>query len=114
MCNSQEVTHRVFFMNHKHEVDITKNDSRDYSVVCHYCGHTFEAARSDAAFCSASCRVANSREPAKERKQLALFEGFAAQLVTFCKKHRYNQTYFEVVKRIHATVSHALSQFEQV
>jgi len=101
-------------MNHSHEVEVIKNDARDYSIKCHYCGRDFEATRSDAAFCSASCRVASSREPARQRKQLALFEGVANQLVTFCKKHRYNQEYFEIVKRIHAIVSHALSQFEQV
>lgn len=100
-------------MNHSHEVEIVKMDARDYVVKCLYCGNKFEASRSDAAFCSASCRVANSREPAKERKQLALFEGFANQLVTFCKKHRYNKGYYEIVKRIHAQVGHALAQFEE-
>lgn len=99
-------------MNHNHEVDITKFDDRDYSVTCHQCGKTFEATRSDAAFCSARCRVRNSREPQKKANAIETLRYAGISANDIANRYPRSKDVFEAMLKLQKEIALALAKFE--
>lgn len=99
-------------MNHNHEVDSVKLDTRDYRVKCHQCGHEFEATRSDAAFCSARCRVACSREPARRASAIAGLKSSGSTARQIARKYRYSSDVYQAMLELRREIDAALATFE--
>lgn len=100
-------------MQHKHDVDITKHDARDYVVDCYQCGKSFGARRSDAAFCSTRCRVANSREPQKKANAIEDLRYSGVRAKEIAEKYPHSEEVFQAMLKLQAEVMAALRTFEE-
>lgn len=96
-----------------HDVDRVKLDDRCYRVECACCGKYFEATRSDASFCSSSCRVSFSREDDRRRKMIQSINNWGRSLERTAQKYRRNKEVFEAMLQLQRDVQFALSLFEE-
>lgn len=90
----------------------TKYDARSWGVTCLQCGEHFEAARSDATFCSARCRVSYSREPARKQAALEALEAMARQVSEISRKYKHSQEVLEAVTKLQKAIGGSLNWFE--
>lgn len=95
-----------------HDAWRTKVDDRTYQVDCFNCGKTFEAARSDASFCSPRCRVHFSRAPQRRRAALERLKAIANEVDTISRTYSRSQELFEAVQSLERRIAAALGNFE--
>lgn len=100
-------------MQHNHEPNVVKFDDRDYQVTCVQCGETFEAARSDAAFCSPRCRLANHRAPKKRANQIEYMGQVGRQMRDVATQYSRSKDVYEAMVRLQSDIAKALAQFEE-
>lgn len=96
-----------------HEIDRVKYDDRSYMCECAECGNQFEATRSDASFCSAKCRVAFSRRPAKRAAAIAGIEAFCHVVYEVSTKYSKNEGVFQAMLKLQRAVNNAVARFEK-
>ena len=111
MCNEQLETHKDTIMQ-GHDTDRTKFDSRDYQVVCHQCGQTFEAKRSDATFCSPKCRVRFSREPQKLINAVEHINSMKFYTSDYAGRYSHNALVEEALLSLQRAIANALAEMD--
>lgn len=57
-------------MRKNHDVERVHNEARSWSVICVQCGEEFESTRSDATFCSSTCRSKYTRRQQGRQKTI--------------------------------------------
>lgn len=94
------------------DADRLKLGDRDYNVVCFQCGRNFEAARSDATFCSPRCRVAFSREPRKLENAIEHMNGLEKMLQKWAIKYSKNKRVYKAMASLRDAINASLTFFE--
>jgi len=97
----------------KNEVDRVRIDDFTWSVKCIKCGKTFYSRRSDACFCSARCRMRESREPQKRANALETLRYAGIDAERIAKKYRHDDEVYNAMKKLANELSYALSLFEE-
>lgn len=72
-----------------------KQDNGMYLVTCAVCGDEFEAKRSDASYCSTSCRKRNHYSPVKRQNALEELDSMIKRLHSIRMEYQNDKAFFE-------------------
>lgn len=98
-------------MRKQYETDAVRIDDTGYQVHCVECGKPFESARSDAAFCSSTCR---SRAHRKEAKRQRVIDLALQNVIALCAQmpRKGDSPEFEAANKIIKYISLAVNRVE--
>jgi len=94
------------------DTDRVKLDDRCWSVQCANCNRWFEAARSDATYCSTRCRVHASRAPQRKLTAIADLQAMGRRANEVASTYKRSQDVYDQMVLLQAAIQRALNTFE--
>jgi len=89
----------------------TKNDDRDYTVICAECQQRFEAKRSDASYCSTRCRKRAHFAPVRKANAIAELERMQVRMREIAQEYPHSVDVFEAMTKTVQTGTYSLGNF---
>lgn len=83
-----------------------------WRVQCAQCGTFFDSKRSDASYCSATCRVRAKREAEEFLRRIAWIEDAAQQMRRWSWEHRTSRRMYQAMQNSARVIAAALENFE--
>lgn len=98
-------------MRKTHEAERDRVDDKGYQVTCVMCGKQFESVRSDASFCSSTCRSKAHRIEKQRQRDIDLMLQYVDKVCANMKK-RGNSVEFDGLNKAIKHISFYLNRVE--
>lgn len=96
-----------------HDIERTKMEW-GYEQECPQCGERFSSKRSDATFCSPTCRKASQREVERWNLWIEGLDSRGEELVDVAKKFKNSKRMYTAFLLLQRSLKVAIEQFEDV